>query len=453
MKHCYTKTLFFFLIAILIFTITNQALAQSNYVSTYAGTGALGLVNGDTSVAKFKAPFGMCIDASDNLFIADQTNNCIRKITPQGIVSTYAGSATAGYFDGIDSLAKFNQPADLCADAAGNIYVSDFANQYIRKISTDGMVTTIAGNGVEGYVDGISSSAEFDYPRGICIDVAGNLYIGDSWNHRIRKIDVDGMVSTFAGGGNIFGVQSINDYKDGSDTAARFATPCGIAIDDAGNIYVADAYNHCVRKVDPSRMVTTLAGIGSTGSANGGYADGDAATAQFNTLTEVFADHDGNVYVGDTYNNLIRKVSNGIVTTVAGNGTAGLVNGIDSIAEFKSTRGVVLDAAGDHLFVCDNSNHVIRKISLDVEVGIENVNDAINFSVSPNPSIGIFFIPQNLLVDQIIVNDFLGMKIYDQHFSQSPSQINLQNFADGIYLVSFYSEHSFLKTEKVVIGR
>ena len=230
------------------FTLSTYTSFAQNYVSTYAGDGTNGYADGDTSTCKFKGPFGMCIDNSGNLYIADNSNHRIRKISTDGTVATLAGTGVAGYLDGPGSTAKFNAPSDLCADADGNIYVSDFQNQYIRKITPDGTVSTIAGSGVAGFLDGTSSVAEFNYPRGICIDAQGNLFIGDSWNHRIRKIDVNGNVTTLAGGGDTIGVQSQGNYKDGSDTLARFNVPCGMSIDGDGNLYVADNKNHRVQK-------------------------------------------------------------------------------------------------------------------------------------------------------------------------------------------------------------
>ncbi len=231
-KHVWTIPL------IVVFVLLVNPLQSQNYVSIYAGTGSSGFVNGDTSIASFNRPFGICIDTAGNLYIADAYNNCIRKISTDGQVSIYAGSGTAGYLDGEASEAKFNQPLNICLDDEGNMYVSDFINQRIRKISSDMMVTTIAGTGQSGHQNGAAAEAKFNYPRGICIDDTGNLYIGDSWNHRIRKISVDGVVSDWAGGGTVIGVQSVGDYVDASDTAARFYTPCELSIDQFNNIFV-----------------------------------------------------------------------------------------------------------------------------------------------------------------------------------------------------------------------
>lgn len=404
-------------------------------VTTYAGDGTAGLINGDTSNCKFRAPDGMCVDKFGNLFIADGDNDCIRKITPAGMVTTYAGTGVAGYADGPDSLAQFNSPFDVCVDDAGNLYVSDFENQYIRKISGNGTVTTVAGNGIAGYVDGPAAIAEFNYPRGIVVDASGNLYVSDSWNHRVRKIDVSGEVSTYAGGGNIFGVQSVSEFKDGSDTTARFYTPCGMSIDDAGNLYVADAYNHRVRKIDPSRVVTTVAGSGLSGSTGGGYLDGDISVARFNTLTELHFTSNGAIYVSDTYNNRVRLIENGQVSTVAGSSVAGYVDGLDTLTKFNHPRGIILDSTGTHLYICDGNNRRIRKATLDISVGIETAIIPNYFSVFPNPSSGVFFISGIVNGQKILVIDMIGRLVYSGIFSEENKMIDLENYPAGLYLI------------------
>jgi len=375
MKHNSTvrKRIFFLLISILQIQILH---AQSYQVSTYAGSTG-GFADGDTATAKFKKPFGMCIDHAGNLYIADPENHRIRKIDAAGQVTTVGGDGTAGYQDGAAATSKFNEPSDLCADVAGNIYVSDFVNQRIRMISFDGMVTTIAGSGIAGFADGPVATAEFNYPRGIVMDSEGNLFIGDSWNHRIRKIDMATLeVSTFAGGGSDIGVGSVGDLLDAADTSARFYTPSGLGIDSENNLYVADAYNHRIRKIAPDGVVTTIAGSGSTGPDMGGYADGVATYGMLNTPTEVFSSPDGALYIGDTYNNRIRKVEDEMLITIAGNGNQGYVDGPATEAEFNYTRGVVTDAEGQRIYVCDYNNHRIRVISPGVVAITEsNVNE------------------------------------------------------------------------------
>ncbi|MBP8916245.1 MAG: T9SS type A sorting domain-containing protein [Chitinophagales bacterium] len=424
----------------LIFTILSTLLMQNgfaqNFVSTYAGS-VSGFVDGDTSVAKFAGPFGICIDASDNLYIADADNNCIRKITSSGIVSTFAGTGIAGYTDGDANSAQFRAPSDLCIDAAGNIYVSDFENQRIRKIDISGNVSTIAGNGNIGYVDGFCQDAEFDYPRGIVIDSEGNLFISDSWNHRIRKINLtDSTVSTFAGGGTNMGVSSIGDLIDDSDTSARFYTPSGLAIDADDNIYVADAYNHRIRKITPDAEVSTIAGSGPIGPGVGGYSNGNALTSFLNTPTEIFVANDGRLFIGDTYNYRVRLLEDEILFNVAGNGESGYEDGVDSLAEFKFTRGVVLDAAGEHLYVCDYTNRKIRKITFNYFTGLENVISDNYIQIFPNPNNGGFQINNSEKSRNSMVNifDVKGEMIYEKVFINSEIiYIDISDSQPGIY--------------------
>lgn len=372
----------------LLLTIGANSLEAQNYVTTYAGTGSSGFVNGDTSVASFNRPFGICIDATGNLFLADAYNNCIRKIGKDGIVSTYAGTGIAGYLDGPAETAMFNQPINICLDDEGNMYVSDFLNQRIRKISADMMVTTIAGTGTAGLQDGPVDQAQFNYPRGICLDDTGNIYIGDSWNHRIRRISTDGMVMTWAGGGTSIGVQSVGAYLDGSDTSARFYTPCELSIDQGNNIFVADAYNHRIRKIDPFRMVTTVAGSGNSGSSAGGFNNGPALDAMFKVPTACHVTTTGTIFVGDGENQRVRKIgTDGMVTTFAGSGVTGFENGPDSLATFNFPRGCVMDDALNRLYVVDYYNHAVRIIHLTPATGIgESTQQSSTIDIFPNPA-------------------------------------------------------------------
>lgn len=424
-----------------------------NYVSTFAGDGTNGYADGDTATAKFKGPFGLCMDDSGNFYIADNTDHRIRKIAADGIVSTLAGTGVAGYLDGPGSAAKFNAPSDLCVDDAGNVYVSDFQNQYIRKIAADGTVTTIAGNGIAGYLDGVASVARFNYPRGICIDAQGNLFIADSWNHRIRKIDGNGNVSTLAGYSDTIGVQSPGDYADGSDTSARFNVPCGMSIDSAGNLYLADAYNHRIRKITPAGVVTTVAGSGPTGVSNGGFLDGAVDVARLNTPTEVFIDQEGELFIADTYNNRIRSVKDNEVSTIAGNGDAGFVNGVDTLASFNTPRGLVTDATGKYVYVCDNANHVIRKISIAVTTGIAITETRNKLVIFPNPTTGQVSVTLPGSVERILVTDFFGRVVLSNtpECYSSPRTINLEDLPNGIYVLTFFTDDKELTSAKLMI--
>lgn len=423
------KTLLF-----LFLYIANGGFSQ-NIVSTYAGTGMAGFKNGKIDTATFRHPFGICRDKNNNLFVADAENNCIRKInTTTGMVSTYAGTGVAGWKDGDAALAQFRTPTGVCADDAGNIYVADFENQRIRKISTSGQVSTIAGSGVAGYAEGNDTAAQFNYPRSICIDYLNNLYIADSWNHRIRKITASGVVSTYAGGGSAIGVQSIGDLRDGMDTAARFYTPSGVSIDVSGNIYVADAFNHRIRKIDTNREVSVLAGTSLTGPGNGGFADAHVSYASFNTPTELFIDDvTGNLYIGDTYNNRVRIISNSNVSTYAGNGTADYIDAVDTAAAFNYTRGVTMDLYGGKLYVVDYNNHAIRVVTMPEATGIAETNTEAP-GIYPNPTTGIItFTSLPSAATAVEVYNTLGIKIAEPKLNANNADIS--NLPAGMYLL------------------
>ncbi len=359
----YTDYLPFVLFFILTVIFTNPFVLSQVQVTTLTGTGLPGFVDGDTSIAQFNEPFGICLDQEGNLYLADAQNHCIRKISTEGIVSTYAGTGLEGHMDGEASEAQFNQPINICFDDKGNMYVSDFINQRIRKISSNMIVTTIAGSGIAGYQEGLAMEAKFNYPRGICLDDTGNIYIGDSWNHRIRKISTLGIVSTWVGGGSTIGVSSVGDYIDARDTSARFYTPCELSIDQYNNIFVADAYNHRIRKIDSQRMVSTIAGSGGFGPESGGFHNGTGDQAQFDTPTALEVILNGTIFVGDLRNHLLRKIStDNMVTTAAGSGEPGFANGPDTLAQFNFPRGNVFDYNLNRIYIVDYNNHAIRSL-------------------------------------------------------------------------------------------
>jgi prepilin-type N-terminal cleavage/methylation domain-containing protein len=211
-------------------------------------------------------------------------------------VSTFAGSGTAGYLDGTGTAAQFNQPYGLAFDSTGNLYVADLQNHRIRRITPSGVVTTFAGSGVNGNVNGTGTAAQFNYPAGIAVDSAGNVYVADNGNRRIRKISPGGVVTTLAGSGAA-------GFADGTGVAALFNGPTGIAVDSAANVYVADRGNHRIRKITPGGVVTTIAGTGVLG-----FADGLGSTAQFYNPSDMGIDSTGNIYVADQSNHRIRKI-------------------------------------------------------------------------------------------------------------------------------------------------
>ncbi len=448
------RTTYNIILCIILFCSGNSQ--AQNFVTTYSGSGTSGFISGPIDSATFNGPFGMCIDKCRNIYIADANNNCIRKInTTFGTVITYAGTGAAGYKDGSADSALFNNPSDLCVDDSGNVYVSDFLNQRIRKISIQGIVSTIAGSGTAGYLDGSHSTARFNYPRGICIDPAGNIFVSDSWNHRIRKIDPSGNVSTYAGGGVAMGVSSIGSLIDGADTSARFYTPAGMTIDQYGNLYVADAYNHRIRKIDTARIVTTLIGSGPVGPGNGSFLDVTLSLSRLNTPTELFIDTGSNeLYIGDTFNNRIRKASfsSGTVVTYAGSGVQSFVNGVDSQATFNFPRGIVLiDSAGKILYVADYNNHSVRLISPNAGTGIESKEKNSTLVVFPNPSTGIIKIMEEVPIKNFLIFTSEGNNIFSESgLNTNTVEIDLTFLNKGTYILLIESVFGTLHRKKIV---
>lgn len=317
------------------------------------------IVVGEKDSTLVNQPFGMCFDTKGNLFIADVGKHCITQLKSNEKIIVYAGTEKEGSNDGDKLTALFSAPSGICFDHAGNMYIAGFGGQNIRKITPEGIVSTIAGCGQEGYIDGPARQSRFSSPRGICIDSKGNLYVGDCWNHRIRKIDPYGMVSTFAGGGKT-GELVVNDWKDGADTTARFDAPCGLAIDQNDNIYVADANNSCIRKITPAGKVSTIAGIGK----QKGLVDGPSGVSRCNIPTELTVTGNNEVYFSDTYNHCIRKIDkNGIISTLAGTGQKGFSNGLPRESLLSSPRGICIYK--DELYFAEWGNHLIRKMKLD----------------------------------------------------------------------------------------
>ncbi|HEY8999881.1 MAG TPA: NHL repeat-containing protein [Mucilaginibacter sp.] len=227
-----------------------RMIGTAGMVSTFAGTGIAGASDVADSVS-FNSPLGVAVDGTGNVYVADYENNLIRKITQAGVVSTLAGSGAQGADDGLDTAATFNLPEALAVDAAGNVYVADNGNNLIRKVTPIGQVSTFAGSGQPGSGDGTGNAASFNSPFGIAIDANGNLYVADSGNNLIRKITPGGVVTTIAGSGS-------KGANDGTGKAASFNTPSGIAIDKSGNIYVADENNNLIRKITQAGAVTTI---------------------------------------------------------------------------------------------------------------------------------------------------------------------------------------------------
>ena len=312
----------------------------------------------------FFSPYGVTMDSSGNLYIADSGNNCIRKISSSLVMSTLAGiCGGGGTADGTGAAAQFNFPTGSAFDASGNLYVADNGGECIRKITPATVVSTFAGlcsdwGDSYGFVNGTGSAARFSAPWDIAIDSSGNLYVADETNNCIRKITSSAVVTSFAGN-----CGSSGGTTNGTGSAAQFGWPTGIAIDSSGNLYVADANNNCIRKITSGAAVTTLAGTcnnsypGSRGTANG-----TGAAAQFNFPDGVALDASGNLYVSDGTNNCIREITpSAAVTTFAGTcgSASGSADGTGAAAQFNFPEGLTIDSAGN-LYIADSGN-CIRK--------------------------------------------------------------------------------------------
>ena len=340
------------------------ALSQEYMFTTLAGSGGPGAIDGPAVEARFNNPRGVAADAAGNIYVADSFNATIRKIRSDGMVTTLAGLAPSrGAEDGTGSAARFDLPAALVLDAPGNIYAADQNNHVIRKIAPDGLVTAFAGSaGRPGGGDGAGSAAQFNFPSGLAIDRSGNLYVADTSNHTIRKITAAGVVSTLAGSAGLSG------SDDGIGAAARFRNPRGLAVGNGAILYVADTGNQTIRAISPGGEVTTLAG--STGLP--ASFDGAGSSAGFNDPASLATDTFGNLYVADSLNSTVRKVTpDGVVTTLAGDPAPpdpsgrpfiSYHDGVGNAARFKNPQGVAVDNLGN-IYVADSGNDAIRRIT------------------------------------------------------------------------------------------
>ena len=321
-------------------------------VTTLAG-GTKGHQDGQGAAARFNFPVGVASRPDGGALVSDYSGHVIRSVSAGGAVATFAGSGTAGRQDGQGTAAQFNNPEQIARDADGNLYVADTRNNLIRKVTPGGLVSTFAGTGEEGDKDGHCSEATFNQPSGVAVCPAtGNIIVADSENHRVRVIILpDNCVYTLAG--------STDGFADGVGLAAQFNDPRHVACDTAGEVYVADFNNNCVRKITVAdRAVTTLAGDG-----NAGHRDGAGAQAQFYHPYGVAVDGGGNVLVTEFAGQRVRMVTPaGATSTLAGDDTEGDADGRGAAAHFGCPAGLAVDAAGN-LLVADSDNHRVRRVA------------------------------------------------------------------------------------------
>jgi sugar lactone lactonase YvrE len=359
-------------------------------IHTYAGGGAtLGDGGAAPSAALFN-PYGAALDARGNLYIADFSHHRVRRVTPGGVITTFAGNGTAGFSGdgGAATAASLANPVSVTVDASGNVFIIDFSNNRVRKVNAAGVISTVVGNGMQSTSGdgGPATSASIDRPIGITLDAAGNLYLAESYAHRIRKIDTAGIITTVAGTGEpAFGGDG------GPATNAKLFWPVHVAVDGAGILHIADRDNHRIRKVSGAGIITTVAGNGTSGFAGDGGAATSAALSQPHGIA---FDTAGHLYIADSTNHRLRRVSSdtGVITTVAGTGTAGFLGdgGSARNARFNLSLGVVADPYGN-LFAVDYHNNRIRLLNHSAATAPST--PAIGTAVPASGQISVAFTP------------------------------------------------------------
>lgn len=436
------------LLAVAFYLNTNAQI-----ITTIAGGGSCGSPycgdEGQATAAELYQPYGVAFDAMGNMYIADNENNRIRKVSTSGIITTFAGTGTHGYSGdgGQATAAELYTPTGVAFDAVGNLYIVDEDNFVIRKVTTAGIITTVAGNNTGGYSGdgGQATDAELLRPYGLSIDAMGNLYISDTQNNRIRKVNTTGIITTIAGNGT-----AAYSGDGGLATAAEINNPSGIGFDAAGNIYIVDSYNNRIRMINTSGIITTIAGTG-TGAYSG---DGGQATVAELKTPRAIAISLGNLYIADEANNRIRKINtSGIITTIAGNGTVGFSGdgGQAAVAEFNLPTGIIFDGIGN-LYVTDYTNNRIRKITNVATEGINQfANNIIELNIYPNPNNGRFVIELNNPTRQTIqIYDVNGKLVLTQILN-GKTNIDARSLNEGVYNMNIISDDGVVNKKLMII--
>jgi trimeric autotransporter adhesin len=428
-----------------LYTFAGNAFGATTGTGGYTGDG------GQAKLAELNAPTGVCYDGAGNVYIADRNNNVVRKVNTAGVISTFAGTSAAGYSgnNGPATAAKLNRPYSVASDKTGNIYIADYGNNVIRKVNTSGVITTYAGTGTVGFTGdaGPATIARLNGPEGLAVDSLGNLYIADASNNAIRMVTVSGIISTLAGNG------TSGHTGDGSlASGATLSGPAAVALDPYGQIYIADYFNHAIRKIDTAGVIHTIAG---TGIAGFGGDNGPAVTAQLRFPSGVAVFGFGPVYISDEGNNVVRMINGaGMISVVAGNYTNGYAGdgGLAVSGELSSPKGIAVDAL-NRLYISDFDNNTIRIVRSFTAVN--NVtNGAEKIKVYPNPSNGSVTIevPATGNESGITVTDVLG-RVAVQRSANTTAQnatIHLDGIAAGNYFVKVTSGEKTWREQIVV---
>ena len=418
----------------------------SGVITTVAGSRVQGHGGdgGPAVGAQLNSPQGVAADAAGNVYIADTANNLVRKTDASGTITTLAGSGAWGYSGdgGPATMARLRRPVAVAADAVGSIYIADAGNDRVRKVDASGTITTVAGTGEADYGGdgGPATEALLNDPRGVAVDALGNVYIADTWNNRVRKIDTSGTITTVAGTGRRG--YSWDSVDSGPATEARIGSPHGVAVDALGNLYVAERWNNRVRRIDVTGTITTVAGTGNRGFGGDG---GPATAARLNYPTELVADEAGNIYIADEGNDRVRKInSSGTISTISGSEeTDDGPHRADSVI-LRSPRGATLDPAGNLLFIdgpslwkLDPLGGTVSRVST---VEVERWDSEPPFSVTADSSGNVYVLaPGRDRFDKGIVKfDASGGAISSLAQFDSPESVTADGLGN-VYVVDYGS--------------
>ena len=444
----------------LVFCLSTNA----QIITTVVGNGTAGYSGdgGQATNAEINNSIGVAFDAYRNMYIADNRYNRIRKIDSAGIITTIVGIGTPGYSGdgGQATIAEIYQPYAIIFDMVGNLYFSDLGNNVIRKVNTAGIITTVAGIGTVGYSGdgGQATAAELNSPNGVEVDAFGNLYIADENNNVVRKVNTVGIITTFAGNG--FNANTGNGGYSGDGgqaTLAELFLPIGLNFDVLGNLFIAEVGNNIIRKVSTTGIISTVAGTGTYGFSGDG---GQATNAKLHTPNDMTFDQFGNMYIADASNNRIRKINTGgIIVTIVGNGTNGYSGdgGLAINAKLNTPVWVCLDAL-DNLYFSDIGNERIRKVTNVAVAGIEqytNTNEQVN--IYPNPTKDVVNLVVSISTSSmpdatILITDIIGNTVKQVSGINNQVSINVADLSEGVYNVSIVS-NAGVANKKIVIVR
>ena len=426
---------------------------QSQIINTLAGNGTGGFSGdgGPATAAELASPSAIGIDASGNVYFADYSNQRIRMINSSGVISTFAGNGFSGYSGdgGQATAAELNSAFGVCFDAAtGNVYIADGSNNCVRMVNTSGIISTIAGNGTSAFSGdgGPATAAEMSFPEFVVTDNSGNLYIADNGNGSIRMVNSSGIISTIIGNGT-------QGYSGdgGQATAAQLNSPGGMSIDGSGNIFVADESNNRIRMVNSSGIINTVAGIGTFGYSGDG---GQATAAELNVPYDVSVDAYGDLYVADLSNSVIRMIdATGVISTFAGTGTAGFSGdgGAATAAQCQYPSGVHVDLPSGNVYIGDENNNRVRIVT-GVPAGVKKVSSVSgNVTIYPNPTSGNCVITGIVPKQTVELYNYTGQKISSTLTESSTMQIDMSSLPSGIYLVRILNKDNSVVSAKRLV--